>query len=401
MAAGLKKAGAWTGVPVICGGVERRPAPIHHNPEALESTFITAGRRTHVPHHRGDARDGIGKEVMPEGLRARSGSRRAVARHAAAFTTVRLELRRYYAARPDDAGGLVRTFPASEAIYYGAVGWQTTVPDRRRSGVAHPVPPPGSTRYVNMRPAGWMPGVATFIREPQTCDIDFVVVRGNTGRVLVGRRAHVRGTDREFVIQESGVHAQGRRPRAALPRSSSRAHAAGEAPHVGDKSNGIAITMPYWDQSVQGGGGGLPGRPDRPVPASTSCPRRRGARSFDVVVGPTCSATSCRTRPGGLGTIRIACVSRTQSGAHAPVAVRAGAARRRTSQTGASRTRSGRSGRRADVDFRASRRSAPRRLRDQSGRSPIRKCPAARATSAEGVDRRGGRRTLRCYDPSR
>ena len=94
------------------------------------------------------------------------------------------------------------------------------------------------------------------------------------------------------------------------------------------KSNGISITMPYWDERVEGDGRAIPGSEDRqvshrhPVRAFRAAPglvrRGRGAR--------TCSATSSPTwdRPC-TGTIGIAPSAQHQPGARVPVAVRAGA----------------------------------------------------------------------------
>ena len=61
--------------------------------------------------------DGIGKEVVPEGLRVLEKAAREV-RHRARIRALRLELRLLREDRPDDARGLVRELAPFEAIFY-------------------------------------------------------------------------------------------------------------------------------------------------------------------------------------------------------------------------------------------------------------------------------------------
>ncbi|HET9046045.1 MAG TPA: tartrate dehydrogenase, partial [Casimicrobiaceae bacterium] len=135
-----------------------------------------------------------------------------------------------------------------EAIFYGAVGWPATVPDHvslwgslipfRRQ----------FDQYVNMRPCRLMPGIATPLANRKPGDIDFVVVRENTEGEYssVGGRMW-EGTDREVVFQESVFSRTGtdRIMKFAfeLARKRPRKHVTSAT-----KSNGISITMPYWDE---------------------------------------------------------------------------------------------------------------------------------------------------------
>src|SRR5438045_3045103 len=191
--------------------------------------------------------DGIGKEVMPEGLR--------VVEAAAKRFGIALELAHfdwscdYYAAHgrmmPEDWYETLRPF---EAIYYGAVGWPATVPDhvslwgsliqfRRRFD-----------QYVNLRPCRLMPGIATPLANRKPGDIDFIVVRENTEGEYssVGGRMF-EGTERETVFQQTIFTRTGvdRILKFAFELAQKRA-----ARHVTSvtKSNGISITMPYWDE---------------------------------------------------------------------------------------------------------------------------------------------------------
>ena len=191
--------------------------------------------------------DGIGKEVMPEGLRVVEA---AAKRHGVSLAFTQFDWSCDYYAKhgrmmPED---WFETLSGFEAIYYGAVGWPATVPDhvslwgslipfRRRFD-----------QYVNLRPCRLMPGVATPLANRRPGDIDFVVVRENTEGEYssVGGRMF-EGTDREFVIQESVFTRKGvdRVLRYAFELARTR-----PAKHLtsATKSNGIAITMPFWDE---------------------------------------------------------------------------------------------------------------------------------------------------------
>ena len=191
--------------------------------------------------------DGIGKEVVPEGLRALEAAARKF--------SIEIEWREldwncdYYAKHgrmmPED---WFETLSPHDAIYYGAVGWPAIVPDhvslwgsliqfRRRFD-----------QYVNLRPCRLMPGIPSPLANRKPGDIDFVVVRENTEGEYssVGGRMF-EGTEREIVFQESIFSRKGvdRIQKFAFELAQKRA-----AKHLtsATKSNGIAITMPYWDE---------------------------------------------------------------------------------------------------------------------------------------------------------
>src|SRR5512135_394015 len=191
--------------------------------------------------------DGIGKETVPEGLRAieKAASKFGIALEFAHFDWNCDRYVRTGSMMPDD---WFETLSGFEAIFYGAVGWPATVPDhvslwgslipfRRRFD-----------QYVNMRPCRLMPGIATPLANRKPGDIDFVVVRENTEGEYssVGGRMF-EGTDREVVFQESVFTRKGvdRVMRYAFELARTR-----KAKHVtsATKSNGISITMPYWDE---------------------------------------------------------------------------------------------------------------------------------------------------------
>ena len=193
------------------------------------------------------AGDGIGKEVVPEGIRALEAAGR---KFGIAFQWDEKPWScDYYAQHgrmmPED---WFEQIHRHEAIYFGAVGWPATVPDhislwgsliqwRRRFD-----------QYANLRPCRLMPGIPSPLANRQPGDIDFVVVRENTEGEYssVGGRVF-EGTERETVFQQTIFTRAGvdRIMKFAFELAGTR-----KAKHVtsATKSNGISITMPYWDE---------------------------------------------------------------------------------------------------------------------------------------------------------
>ena len=229
--------------------------------------------------------DGIGKEVVPEGLR--------VLEKVAGKFGIGLEFAHFdwscdhYAKTgrmmPDD---WFETLSSFEAIFYGAVGWPATVPDhvslwgsliqfRRRFD-----------QYVNLRPCRLMPGIATPLANRKPGDIDFVVVRENTEgeySSLGGRLFE--GTEREFVVQESVFTRKGvdRILKYAFELAASRPER-----HLtsATKSNGISITMPYWDERFRAMAASHPGIRVDQFHIDILCAHFvQRPQVFDVVVG--------------------------------------------------------------------------------------------------------------------
>ena len=205
------------------------------------------------------AGDGIGKEVMPEGLR--------VVQAAAERFGFELDCRTiawagcdYYAEHgqmmPPDWKEQLK---GVDALYFGAVGWPATVPDHvslwgsllkfRRE----------FDQYVNLRPVRLFEGVPCPLAGRRPGDIDYLVVRENTeGEYTSLGGVMYEGTEREIVIQESvfSRHGTDRVLRYAyeLARSRKRRHLT-----VATKSNGIAISMPWWDGRADAIGRDYPG----------------------------------------------------------------------------------------------------------------------------------------------
>ena len=156
------------------------------------------------------AGDGIGKEVMPEGIRVLVRRTHAVARkHQLDLTFDHFDFAscdyylEYGQMMPDNWKEIMMDY---DAIYYGAVGWPETVPDHvslwgsliqfRRQ----------FEQYVCLRPVKLMPGVPSPLElaNRQVGDIDFYVVRENSeGEYLSVGGLMNEGTEHEFALQES------------------------------------------------------------------------------------------------------------------------------------------------------------------------------------------------------
>ncbi len=195
--------------------------------------------------------DGIGTEVVPEGVRALE----AVAGRFdfdLQFDWFDFASCDYYLAHgkmmPDD---WKEQIGSHDAIFFGAVGWPDKVPDhislwgslikfRREFDL-----------YVNLRPVRLMPGVPGPLAGRKPGDIDFYVVRENTeGEYTSLGGTMFPDTDREFIVQETVMTRTGvdrilkyafelakKRPKKHLTSAT--------------KSNGISISMPYWDSRVK------------------------------------------------------------------------------------------------------------------------------------------------------
>ena len=193
--------------------------------------------------------DGIGREVVPEGIRVVDAAAR---RHGIevdwehfpwSCETYRSE---GWMMPPD---GLDR-LAGFDSIFLGAVGfpgvpdhvslWGLLIPIRRRF-----------RQYVNLRPVRVLRGMVSPLRDRGPEDIDFYVVReNNEGEYSeIGGRLY-EGTDHEMVMQESVFTRRGVDRILAYAFELARSR---EARHLtsATKSNGIIHTMPYWDERFE------------------------------------------------------------------------------------------------------------------------------------------------------
>lgn len=197
------------------------------------------------------AGDGIGTEVMPEGLRVLEAAAERFG-ISLAFEHFDFASCDYYLEHgkmlPDDWFEILSTF---DAIYFGAVGWPEKVPDHISLWGSLLQFRRAFDQYINLRPCRLMPGIKSPLADREPGDIDFYVVRENTeGEYSSVGGKMFEGTDREVVIQDTVMTRVGidrvlkyafelasKRPRRSLTSAT--------------KSNGISITMPYWDERVK------------------------------------------------------------------------------------------------------------------------------------------------------
>ena len=195
--------------------------------------------------------DGIGKEVVPEGVR--------VLEAAAKRFGFQLQLDWFDFSSWDYYEKHGRMMPEDwknqvgghDAIFFGAVGWPAKIPDHVSLWGSLLLFRREFDQYINLRPVRLMPGVKCPLVGREPGDIDFWVVRENTEGEYssIGGRAFP-GTEREFVLQESVFTRTGvdRVLDFAFDLAQSR-----PKKHLtaATKSNGISISMPYWDERVE------------------------------------------------------------------------------------------------------------------------------------------------------
>ena len=190
--------------------------------------------------------DGIGRETVPEGLRVLHAAARrfGFTLEVADYDWSCETYQRTGRMMPEDGLDQLRRH---DAIFLGAVGfpgvpdhvslWGLLIPIRR-----------GFDQYANVRPCRLMPGTRTPLADRSAADIDFYVVRENTEGEYsaIGGRLY-EGTEREIAMQQSVFSRTGTdrimRYAFELARTRPRRHVTSAT-----KSNGITITMPFWDE---------------------------------------------------------------------------------------------------------------------------------------------------------
>jgi len=191
--------------------------------------------------------DGIGQEVMPEALRVLQAVQQRFG-VALELTPIAWASCDWYAKTgqmmPDDWKAQLQ---GMDALLFGAVGWPASVPDHvslwgsllkfRRE----------FDQYINLRPVRLFEGVPCPLAGKKAGDIDFLVVRENTeGEYTNLGGVMYQGTEREIVVQETVMSAFGtdRVLKFAFEQAAARPR---RKLDVATKSNGIAISMPWWD----------------------------------------------------------------------------------------------------------------------------------------------------------
>ncbi len=250
--------------------------------------------------------DGIGREVVPEGLRVLDAvaARFGFALHYEHYDWSCETYRRTGRMMPED--GLAR-LQRHDAIFLGAVGypgvpdhislWGLLIPIRR-----------AFDQYVNLRPVRLLPGVPCQLQGKRPGDIDFWVVRENTEGEYsqIGGRFH-EGSEDEFVIQESIFTRKGTD---RIMRYAFELARRLERPHVtsATKSNGLYYSMPYWDERFAAMAAQYPGvRTDQYHVDILAARFVMTPERFDVVVGSNLFGDILSDLgPGVTGTIAVA-----------------------------------------------------------------------------------------------
>src|SRR3954469_18147819 len=190
--------------------------------------------------------DGIGNEVVPEGIRVLEaiGARFGIDYQWDHYDWSCQRFAKTGAMMPADG---LEQIAKHDAIYLGAVGWPG-VPDHVSLwGLLIPIRR-DFDEYVNLRPVRLFEGVPSPLANRKPGEIDFWVVRENTEgeySTLGGRM--FQGTENEFAVQEAVFTRKGvdRVMKFAFEFASK-----GKKKHVtsATKSNGIIHTMPFWDE---------------------------------------------------------------------------------------------------------------------------------------------------------
>ncbi len=190
--------------------------------------------------------DGIGKEVVPEGLKVLEAAGRQFG-FSLDCTEFDWSCQRFMETGemlPEDGLAGLESF---DAIFLGAVGWPGVADHVSLWGLLIPIRR-GFDQYVNVRPVKLFEGMTCPLVGRGPDDIDFVTVRENSEGEYseIGGRMF-QGSEHELVTQQSVFSRRGtdRVMRYAFDLARTR-----PARHVtsATKSNGIIHSMPFWDE---------------------------------------------------------------------------------------------------------------------------------------------------------
>ncbi|MEE4454177.1 tartrate dehydrogenase [Novosphingobium resinovorum] len=252
------------------------------------------------------AGDGIGREVMPEGIAALEAAARRFG-FALEFTHFDWSCETWHATgrmMPQDG---LEQLADHDAIYLGAVGypgvpdhvslWGLLIPIRR-----------AFEQYVNLRPVRLLPGITPPLRAELAGGIDFWVVRENSEGEYSQRGGRFEeGTEDEYVVQEAVFTRRG--TDRILRYAFDFARAIGR-PHVtsATKSNGIWHSMPFWDERFAAVGADYPEIATDQYHIDILAARFvMSPERFDVVVGSNLFGDILSDLgPGVTGTIAVA-----------------------------------------------------------------------------------------------
>ena len=189
--------------------------------------------------------DGIGKEVIPEGVRVLE---KVASRHQVDISWKEFDWSCEHYLKtgtmmPEDG---IEQLAEHDAIYLGAVGYPTVTDHVSIWGLLIPIRREFD-QYVNLRPVRLFDGVPCPLANKKPGDIDFYVVRENVeGEYSMIGGIQYGGTEQEMAVQQSVFTQRGvdRIMKFAYELASKR-----PKKHLSSatKSNGIIHSMPYWD----------------------------------------------------------------------------------------------------------------------------------------------------------
>lgn len=190
--------------------------------------------------------DGIGKEVLPEGVRVLDAAARRFG-FTLDYAAFDWSCETYKATGQMMPADGISQLAGHDAIFLGAVGypgvpdhvslWGLLIPIRREFD-----------QYVNLRPVRLLPGIVPPLRDKAVGDIDFWIVRENSEGEYsqLGGRFRA-GTEEEVVVQEAIFTRRGTdrilKYAFEFSRALGRDHVTSAT-----KSNGIYHSMPFWDE---------------------------------------------------------------------------------------------------------------------------------------------------------
>jgi tartrate dehydrogenase/decarboxylase/D-malate dehydrogenase len=189
--------------------------------------------------------DGIGKEVIPEGVRVleKVASLHSININWTEFNWSCEHYLKTGSMMPEDG---IEQLSRHDAIYLGAVGFPTVTDHVSIWGLLIPIRREFD-QYVNLRPVRLFEGVPCPLANKKPGDIDFYVVRENVeGEYSMIGGIQYADTDQEMVVQQSVFTRRGvdRILKYAFELAQKRPNK-----HLSSatKSNGIIHSMPYWD----------------------------------------------------------------------------------------------------------------------------------------------------------
>jgi 3-isopropylmalate dehydrogenase len=145
--------------------------------------------------------DGTGPEVVAEGLKVLDA---AAARYGFSVALTRYDFggERYMRTGETLPDSAVEEFKQHDAIFLGAMGHPQVAPGVLEQGVLLKARF-ALDQYINLRPVRLIPGVETPIKNKGPKEIDYVVIRENSGGMYTGLGGNSRpGTKDEVAIQE-------------------------------------------------------------------------------------------------------------------------------------------------------------------------------------------------------